>query len=165
MHEKDNDRALTIGALARMTSTNPAVIREYERLGLLPSPARPSSQEGSSAQAGHRAYDHNDVCRLIFLRRCRDMGVLNPQLDLLTRLIDHPEEATAGAHEFANQLLANLQDHLHELRGLEKTLAALIKGSGTEALTIEGMKPIPAEGFKRMRRLVRKPLKTPPSPK
>jgi hypothetical protein len=93
------------------------------------------------------------------------MGVLNPQLDLLTRLIDHPAEATAGTHEFANQLLANLQDHLHEVRGLEKTLAALIKGSGTEALTIEGMKPIPAEGFKRMRRLVRKPLKTPPSPK
>ena len=160
----EDDRALTIGALARMTWTNPAMIREYERLGLLPSPARPTS-EGRSSQVGHRAYDDSDVRRLTFLRRCRDLGVLNPQLALLTQLIDRPVEATTGAHEFAKQLMANVQDQLAEIQGLEKTLTALIKGSGTKALAIGNTKSIPAEDFKRMRRLVRKPLKTPPQSK
>ena len=30
-----SEKTLKIGALARLTKTNPAVIREYERLGLL----------------------------------------------------------------------------------------------------------------------------------
>lgn len=156
------NHALTIGALARLTSTNPAVIREYEGLGLLPPPARPPNREGSSPQTPHRTYDESDVYRLTFLRRCRDLGVLNPQLGILTQLINCPTEATTQAHEFAKQLLANVQDHLKEVRGLEKTLVELIKGSGADALALGDAKPIPAEGFKRMRLLVRKPMKTPP---
>ncbi len=155
------NHALTIGALARLTSTNPAIIREYERLGLLPPPVRPPSQKGSSSQTPHRVYDESDVQRLTFLRRCRDLGVLNPQLRLLTLLIDHPAEAGSEARKFAEQLLANLQDHLNEIRGLEKTLVALVKGSGENALALGDAQQIPAEGFKRMRRLVRKPMKTP----
>jgi MerR family copper efflux transcriptional regulator len=151
--------ALTIGALARLTWTNPAIIREYEALGLLPPPTRLPSLKKGGAET-HRLYDEKDVQRLSFLRRCRDLGVLNPQLHLLVQLVDRPAEAQADAHKFADQLLSNVQDHLNEMRGLEKTLVALTKGAGESALTLGDTPSIPADGFKRMRRLVRKPLKT-----
>lgn len=152
--------ALTIGALARLTWTNPAIIREYETFGLLPPPTRLPALKSDAAET-HRLYDENDVRRLTFLRRCRDMGVLNPQLRLLVQLVDHPAEAEDDAHKFAGQLLANVQDHLNEVRGLEKTLIALTRGAGESALALGDTPPVPPEGFKRMRRLVRKPLKTP----
>lgn len=152
--------ALTIGALARLTWTNPAIIREYETSGLLPPPTRlPDLKSGATET--HRLYDESDVRRLTFLRRCRDMGVLNPQLRLLVQLVDHPTEAGDEARKFAEQLLANVQDHLNEIRGLEKTLVALTKDPGKGALAHGDTPTAPPEGFKRMRRLVRKPLKTP----
>lgn len=151
--------ALTIGALARLTWTNPAIIREYETLGLLPPPTRPGLKD--AAAESHRLYDESDVQRLTFLRRCRDLGVLNPQLHLLVQLVDHPAEAEDDARNFAEQFLANVQDYLNEMRGLEKTLVALTMGAGESALALGDIPTIPPAGFKRMRRLVRKPLKTP----
>ena len=152
--------ALTIGALARLTWTNPTIIREYETLGLLPPPTRlPDVKSGATET--HRLYDDNDVRRLTFLRRCRDLGVLNPQLKLLIQLIDRPMEVEDDARKFAERLLINVQDHLNEMHGMEKTLAALTKGAGEGALALGNPPSVPAEGFKRMRRLVRKPLKTP----
>lgn len=159
-----NHLALTIGALARLTWTNPAIIREYEELGLLPRPARPPSKQSDPSRTPHRVYDENDVQRLTFLRRCRDLGVLNPQLKLLIQLVDYPTSAENGACAFAENLLANIQDHLREMYGLENTLVALIKGQGESALALGDVPPIPAEGFKRMRRLLRKPYKTPEKP-
>lgn len=157
------DKTLTIGALARLTFTNPAVIRGYEQMGLLPPPARPMSVNGHASDTPDRMYGEWDVQRLIFLRRCRDLGVLNPQLHQLASLIDRPESAEGGARTYAEQLLANVQDHLEEVAGLEKTLAALIEGAGEPALALGEVDPVSKTGFKRMRRQVRKPLKTPSS--
>lgn len=155
------DKTLTIGALARLTYTNPAVIRSYEQLGILPPPARPVNQDGSASHVPHRVYSEGDVQRLTFLRRCRDLGVLNLKLHLLVGLIDQPESGESQAREFAEQLLANVKDQLKELGGLEKTLVALIDGAGESALALGDVDPIPEAYFKRMRRRVRKPMKTP----
>lgn len=157
------DKTLNIGALARLTFTNPAVIRGYEQMGLLPPPARSVSVNGRASDAPDRLYGEGDVQRLIFLRRCRDLGVLNPQLHQLASLIDRPESAEGEARMYAEQLLANVQDQMKEVAGLEKTLAALIEGDGESALALGAVDPMSQNEVKRMRRKVRKPLKTPSS--
>lgn len=153
-----NERALTIGGLARLTRTNPTMIRQYESLGLLPNPAR-IDQQGNPNEAAHRAYDDNDVRRLTFLRRCRDLGVLNPKLQLLTTLLDHSHLIEQEARDFAQLLYANVQDQLQELVGLEKTLEALLKGEGEKALAVGDSPGTQEFTEKRLRRQLRKPLR------
>jgi DNA-binding transcriptional MerR regulator len=59
-------KPLTIGALARATATKVETIRYYEMIGLLPRPPR--------TRGNYRAYDEDDLARLSFVRRARDLG-------------------------------------------------------------------------------------------
>jgi len=58
--------ALTIGGLAAAAGVNIETIRYYERRGLLSPAARTS--------AGYRQFDADDVWRLAFIRRAKDLG-------------------------------------------------------------------------------------------
>ena len=153
-------KTLRIGALARLTKTNPTIIRQYEDFGLLALPERPG-QSRHSDLGGERVYDDADVRRLIFLRRCRDLGVLNPRLKLLVELIDNVADASPDARELASNLLDNVRDQVKELTELAATLEALVAGDGSEALAATDIDTTPIDGMKRMRRQLRKPLKTP----
>jgi DNA-binding transcriptional MerR regulator len=57
---------LTIGGLAAAAGVNIETIRYYERRGLL-SPA-------GRTPAGYRQFDADDVWRLAFIRRAKDLG-------------------------------------------------------------------------------------------
>ncbi|MPY94460.1 MAG: MerR family transcriptional regulator, partial [Acidimicrobiia bacterium] len=56
----------TVGQLAREAGVNVETIRYYERRGLLPSPPR--------THAGDRRYSEDDIWRLAFVRRAKDLG-------------------------------------------------------------------------------------------
>jgi MerR family mercuric resistance operon transcriptional regulator len=57
---------IAIGELSRRTQCNIETIRYYERIGLLPEPRRPGGR--------FRRYDANDIARLRFVRRARQLG-------------------------------------------------------------------------------------------
>ena len=57
---------LTIGQLAAATGVNLETVRYYERIKLMPPPARTAS--------GHRAYEQAHIRRLAFIRRARELG-------------------------------------------------------------------------------------------
>ena len=59
------DGFLAIGELARRTSTKVETIRYYERIGLMPTPAR---------RGRYRSYGADEVARLGFVRRARELG-------------------------------------------------------------------------------------------
>ena len=59
-------KPLTIGVLARDSGVNLETIRFYERSGLMPAPQRSPS--------GYRHYQEQDVRRLRFIRRGRELG-------------------------------------------------------------------------------------------
>jgi DNA-binding transcriptional MerR regulator len=54
---------LTIGDLARATDTKVETVRYYERIGILPAPAR--------TRGNYRAYTPKHLDRLSFIRRAR----------------------------------------------------------------------------------------------
>ena len=58
--------ALSIGALSKHTDCNIETIRYYERIGMLPEPPRTAG--------GHRVYGEDDLKRLVFIRRSRELG-------------------------------------------------------------------------------------------
>ncbi|MCA1736998.1 MAG: MerR family transcriptional regulator [Actinobacteria bacterium] len=57
----------TISQLASEVGVRPDTVRYYERVGLLPLPARSPN--------GYRAYDRSDVERLRFIRGAQRMGL------------------------------------------------------------------------------------------
>ena len=58
---------MKIAELSKLTQVTSKTIRYYEEIGLLPEPAR--------ATNGYRVYQHEDVERLSFIRRCRDLHI------------------------------------------------------------------------------------------
>jgi len=106
----------TIGVLSRATGVNVETIRYYERIGLLPEPAR--------TEGGHRSYDDDQLRRLVFIRRGRELGFSLEALKTLMRLVDGGY--TCG--EVRDITLAHLDDirqKIADLHSLEKTLETI----------------------------------------
>ena len=57
---------MKIGQLSEQAECKVETIRYYERIGLLPEPAR--------SDGGYRIYDESHLKRLVFIRRSRELG-------------------------------------------------------------------------------------------
>ena len=102
-----------IGVTSRMTGVNVETIRYYERIGLAPKPAR--------SDGGRREYDGDDVKRLRFIRRARDLGFSIGDIRALLKISD-----SAGACKDAQSIAARHSDDVRRrikaLRKLDRIL-------------------------------------------
>src|SRR3546814_10746445 len=64
---QDTAPRLPIGVMSQRTGCNIETIRYYEKIGLLPLPAR--------SEGGHRLYGHGHLMRLGFVRRARELEI------------------------------------------------------------------------------------------
>ena len=69
---------MQIGQLARQAGVAIDTVRYYERQGLLPPPQRRAS--------GYRQYGEQDISRLRFIRRAKDLGFSLQEIQDLLRL-------------------------------------------------------------------------------
>lgn len=69
--------ALTISQLAHRTGVPATTLRYYEKVGILPAPARTDS--------GYRVYDEGAIARLAFVQRAKTLGI---DLDDIARQLD-----------------------------------------------------------------------------
>jgi DNA-binding transcriptional MerR regulator len=107
---------LRIGTLAERTGTTVPTIRYYEEIGLLRAAAR---------SGGQRIYDHEDIRRLSFIRRCRDFEFSIPEVRSLLSLMQNRKSCTE-ARNLAEGHLVALRRKLAELKALETTIALLV---------------------------------------
>lgn len=113
--------AMTIGHLAQETGVHFETIRYYQRLGLMPTPARP---HGSV-----RRYSGDAVSRLRFIKRAQGLGF---SLDEVRVLL----EFTVGEHcaetrTLAEQKMRIVKKKVSDLRGVQRALDQLIHACGT----------------------------------
>jgi MerR family mercuric resistance operon transcriptional regulator len=110
---------LTIGRLAAAADVNLETVRYYERIGLMPPPARTAS--------GHRAYEVAHVRRLTFIRRARELGFSIEDIRALLALAE-PSRAIscAQAQEIAQARLDDVRAKLADLAKLERILARTV---------------------------------------
>jgi len=80
-----------IGSLAQRTGANVETIRYYERVGLLPAPAR--------SAGGYRLYGIAHVKRLMFIRRARALGFSIDEVRTLLKLADERKRPLPGSAE------------------------------------------------------------------
>ena len=97
----------SIGQLARATGTKAETIRYYERIGIMPEPARSSGN--------YRAYSEEHVRRLAFVRRCRDLGFTLEQVRELLRLSDQRDRPCDEVDAIARQHLAAVEGKIADL--------------------------------------------------
>lgn len=95
---------ITIGKLAKAAQVSVDTIRFYEKCGLLQAARRPS---------GFREFSQQDLDRLLFVRRARQLGISLEEISHLLALEDVPE---------GSQLESVLED---QLRAIDNKIAEL----------------------------------------
>lgn len=107
---------LTIGALAQASGVHLETIRYYQRLGLVPQPARPMGSV--------RRYDERAVARLRFIKRAQQLGFsLDEVRQLLALEVGGQCDAT---RRLAEARLAEVDAKLTALTRLRRQLRRLI---------------------------------------
>jgi Cu(I)-responsive transcriptional regulator len=128
---------VTIGDLGKLTETKIETIRYYERIGLLPAPARTSGN--------YRLYSENQVGRLSFVRRARDLGFTIEEVRELLSLSDQKDRSCESVDAIARQHLADVDRKIADLTALRRELDSIIGqcGCGTiaQCRIIEALSP------------------------
>jgi len=114
------DRAgrIAIGGLSKHTGTNIETIRYYERVALLPAPARSSG--------GYRLYGTDHLKRLTFIRRARALGFSIGEVRTLLRLADERKRPCAEVRVVADAHLKDVRAKIADLRRMERVLKATV---------------------------------------
>lgn len=110
--------SFSIGDLARASGCKVETIRYYERIGLLPEPARRAS--------GYRVYGRADVERLRFVRHGRELGFPLDAIRDLLALSDEPNGDCAAADRLCSAQLATVRQKIAALQRLETELASVL---------------------------------------
>lgn len=108
---------MKIGEVAKLSGVPAETVRYYEKIGLLPAPARDAS--------GYRAYSRVHLERLRFIRRCRNLDMAQEEIRELIRLADNPDADCSGVDALLARHLEHVRERLRELASLEQTLMQL----------------------------------------
>lgn len=108
---------MQIKQLASATGVDIETIRYYEKLGLLPEPARKDN--------GYRDYEASHLERLSFIRHCRALEMPLSQVATLLGFVDQPAVPCDGVDLIVDQQLAKVRARLKSMKALEKQLLQL----------------------------------------
>lgn len=119
---------MNIGQAAKKTSLSAKMIRYYESIDLLPAARRSDS--------GYRQYSQQDLHRLAFIKRSRDLGFSLAEISQLLALWQDRQRASADVKALAAAHIRELECKISELSGLRDTLKELMDScQGTTART------------------------------
>jgi len=108
---------VTIGKVARQTGCNIETIRYYEKESLLPQPGR--------TEGGHRLYTIAMVERLVFIRRCRELGFSMEEIRRLLSVVDGEQVSCERVKHIAETHLRDIRSKIADLKKMERTLRDL----------------------------------------
>lgn len=109
---------MNIGQASQASSVSAKMIRYYEEIGLLPPVARKES--------GYRIYGEDDIHRLRFIRRARDLGFPVAEIRGLMGLWNDRSRHSADVKRLAQAHIAELHRRIADLRQMADTLQALV---------------------------------------
>jgi Cu(I)-responsive transcriptional regulator len=127
----------SIGHLAKATDTKVETIRYYERIGLLPTPAR--------TPGNYRVYSGTHFRRLSFIRRARHLGFSIEQVRDLLALSDQRDRPCEAVDVIARGHLAEVDRKIADLQALRRELDGIISQCGRDTVAncriIEALSP------------------------
>ncbi len=109
-----NTRAYPIGRLSRESGVKIETIRYYERIALMPRPDR--------TRGGNRIYDDEQLKRLFFIKRCRELGFGIDEIRALLEMVDRRDFTCADVHGMTVNHLTNVKNKISALQHLAAAL-------------------------------------------
>jgi Cu(I)-responsive transcriptional regulator len=131
-------KRLGIGEVARATGIKVVTLRYYEQLGLVPAPARTGGN--------YRTYSVEDLRRLRFIRRCRDLGFTLGQIRELLRLSSKRNQKCSKVDRITRRHLSDVEEKISDLKRLAlvlRRISSRCRGDGliADCLIIEALSP------------------------
>jgi DNA-binding transcriptional MerR regulator len=111
--------ALTVSTLADQVGLSADTVRYYERVGLLPPPAR--------SAAGYRLYHQDAVARLRLIRGAQRAGLRLREIGELLQVADRGQCPCGHTETLLRQRLGEVQAELARLQALETELTRLLE--------------------------------------
>ncbi|MDH5324858.1 MAG: helix-turn-helix domain-containing protein [Gammaproteobacteria bacterium] len=108
---------MKIGQLSTKTHCKIETIRYYERIGLLPAPAR--------TDGGYRIYSDSHLRRLTFIRRSRELGFTIEEIRTLLDLVDGGIYTCKDIQTITMQHVESVRRKITDLKKLETTLSTI----------------------------------------
>ena len=108
---------MRIGELAKTAQVREKTIRYYESRELI----APASREAN----GYRVYERRDLDTLIFIRRCRELGLSLVDIKQLVDVQANAEAPCSKVDNIIDEQLDKVRHKLVELKALEGTLSGL----------------------------------------
>ncbi len=105
------------GELAKRAGCHLETVRYYEKIGLLPPPARTAG--------GHRIYKIGDQRRLRFILRGRELGFGIEELRSLLTLADSKTQTCGEIYDLTAAHLGAVRRKITDLKRLERTLTQI----------------------------------------
>lgn len=120
-----------------LTGVKVETIRYYEGAGLITPPAR--------TQGNYRSYREDDVVRLGFVRRVRDLGFSLEQVRALLSIAGERDRSCVTVDAIASQHLAEVDRKIADLHALRRELAdavaSCVGGTVAECRILEAFAP------------------------
>jgi MerR family mercuric resistance operon transcriptional regulator len=111
-------KSLSRGVLSKKTGVNGETIRYYEKIKLMPEPARSTS--------GYRVYDDSHLKRLSFIKRCRELGFTLKEIATLLRMVDGGNYTCAEIRNHTITHLKDVDEKIRDLRKMQRTLRNMV---------------------------------------
>jgi DNA-binding transcriptional MerR regulator len=127
------DDRLRIGEVAKEAGVSPDTIRHYERIGLLPKPARTS--------AGYRQYSRAAIDRVLLVRHAVRFGF---SLRDLARFLRTREAGGAPCREVraaGERILSAVEQQIAELTAARETIRRTLRAWDRRLARTEGDRP------------------------
>ena len=114
MEKVSNGNVYAIGEMSRRTGVNIETVRYYEKIGMMPKPKR--------SEGGNRLYNTEQLQRLFFIKRCREIGFSQSEIKALLSMVDRDDVTCAEVHSITTDHVADIRQKIKDLRKLEKVL-------------------------------------------
>ncbi len=108
-----------VGQLAKEAGFNVETIRYYEKLKLLPKPKRKDSR--------YRVYDENDLKRLLFIKRAKELGFTLREIKELFGLRIDSEAKCGDVKHLTEHKLKDVDNRIRDLKKIKSVLVKLVK--------------------------------------
>ena len=105
---------MNISETARLSGLSSKMIRDYERLGLIPPAER--------SEAGYRQYSARDLDTLHFINHAREVDFSLAQIQTLLELKHNPHRASADVKQLVGEHISALQHKINRLQSMADTL-------------------------------------------
>lgn len=117
----------TIGKASEQSGVNIETIRYYEREGVVPKPGR--------SAGGRRLYSSDEIAKLRFVRRCRDLGFPISIIKTFLSLTTQNDRSCGEVKAMAENHLSEITAKIENLVRLQDALLSLSKNcdDGTAA--------------------------------